>query len=106
MIRKLRAKLVLIEMFIFMLMLTVILGMVYFFTRTNLENDSMRMMRSVPNMNEEALRPESAPEGRKQFFVVHGFTLLHVKLHCTLQCFCHTLFPARLILPTAFCKCL
>ena len=72
MIRKLRAKLVLIEMFIFMLMLTVILGMVYFFTRTNLENDSMRMMRSVPNMNEEALRPESTPEEvRLPFFAIY-----------------------------------
>ena len=72
MIRKLRAKLVLIEMLIFMLMLTVILGMVYFFTRTNLENDSMRMMRSVPNMNEEALRPESTPEEvRLPFFAIY-----------------------------------
>lgn len=47
MIKKLRLKFVIINMTIITLMLCSILGLIYFFTKQNLENESISMMKSV-----------------------------------------------------------
>ena len=44
MIKKLRFKFIIINMSIVTLMLAVILGLVFYFTRANLETESIRMM--------------------------------------------------------------
>ena len=47
MIRKLRFKFILVNMSIVTLMLAVILGLVFYFTRANLEAESIRMMQGI-----------------------------------------------------------
>ena len=47
MIKKLRFKFVLINMSIVSLMLVVILGLVFYFTRANLESESIHMLQSI-----------------------------------------------------------
>ena len=47
MIRKLRFKFVLINMSIVTLMLATILGLVFYFTRANLESESINMMQGI-----------------------------------------------------------
>lgn len=49
MIRRLRWKFVLINMVIVTVMLSVILGLVYHFTRRNIESDSINMMQNIAN---------------------------------------------------------
>ena len=47
MIRKLRFKFVMINMSIVTIMLGVILGLVFYFTRANLETESIAMMQNI-----------------------------------------------------------
>lgn len=54
MLKRLRIKFICINMLIVTAMLCVILGMVYYFTRQNLESESLRMMRELA---EDASRP-------------------------------------------------
>lgn len=49
MIKKLRLKFVLINMSIVTIMLCIILGLLFYFTRANLESESLRMMQTVAN---------------------------------------------------------
>ena len=71
MIRKLRLKFVAIIMTVVLLMLSVIFGLVYHFTRVNLEKDSLRMMRGIAATTVLERRPNDiAGEVRLPFFVV------------------------------------
>ncbi len=57
MIKKLRLKFVLVNMSIVTIMLAVIFGLVLYFTKTNMEKESIRMMQSVPIMPVQPVPP-------------------------------------------------
>lgn len=63
MLRKLRVKFVLINMTIVMTMLCVVLGMVYHFTRSNLENESISRMINIAESPFRIGQPGEAEEG-------------------------------------------
>ena len=54
MLKRLRIKVICINMLIVTAMLSVILGMVFYFTKQNLESESLRMMQTIA---EEPSRP-------------------------------------------------
>ena len=71
MIRKLRLKFIAVNMVIVLLMLSVIFGLVYHFTKINLENDSLRMMKGIAATTVLERRPSEIPEVvRLPYFLV------------------------------------
>ena len=71
MIKKLRLKFIAVNMVIVLLMLSVIFGLVYHFTKVSLENDSLRMMRGIAATTVLERRPNDIPEDvRLPFFMV------------------------------------
>lgn len=69
MIRRLRVKFVIINMSIVTVLLGVILGLIYYFTGANLENDSINMLRSVA-LNPPRPAPGEAMDVNIPFFMV------------------------------------
>lgn len=63
MLKQLRIKFICINMLIVTVMLSVIFGMVFHFTRQNLESESLRMMRAVAGDSFRTGRPGQPPEG-------------------------------------------
>ena len=73
MIKKLRLKFVMINMTIVTLMLCTILGLVFYFTRQNLESESMGMLHSIAENPFPQALPGAPEDVRLPFFVVrHG----------------------------------
>lgn len=71
MIKKLRFKFVLVNMSIVSLMLAVILGLVFYFTRANLENESVHMLQSIAAQPFHLGVPsEQAEDVRLPFFTI------------------------------------
>lgn len=71
MIRRLRLKFVLINMTIVTLMLCVILGLVLHFTRSNLEEENLRMMESIATQPFQVSAPGDLGEDvRLPFFAL------------------------------------
>ena len=76
MIRKLRLKFILVNMSIVLVMLGVIFGLVFHFTRSGLENQNIQMMHSLATQPFKPVFPErnreNAPEDiRLPFFILH-----------------------------------
>ena len=72
MIKRLRMKFVAINMAIVMVMLCVILGLVFTFTRANLEAESISMMKTIAAAPFRPVAPEKPDEDvRLPYFVVH-----------------------------------
>lgn len=67
MINKLRRKFVLVNMIIVTVMLTVIFGLVIFFTRESLEQESTQMLRSASMLPVQPGRPDNMPEKAAPF---------------------------------------
>ena len=63
MIKKLRFKFIIINMSIVTLMLAVILGLVFYFTRANLETESIRMMQGIAAQPFQLSVPDELGEG-------------------------------------------
>lgn len=71
MIRKLRFKFVMINMSIVTIMLGVILGLVFYFTRANLETESIAMMQNVASQPfHPGIPNESGGEVRLPYFIL------------------------------------
>lgn len=71
MLKRLRIKIVCVTMAIVMLMLGVIFGMLYHFTRHNLESESLRMMEAMASAPFQLGRPNELPEEiRLPYFVL------------------------------------
>ena len=69
MIKKLRIKFVAINMGIVTIMLCVILGLVYYFTRANLETESLNMMRAIASQPiQPGIPSEPGEDVRLPFF--------------------------------------
>lgn len=72
MIRRLRLKFIVINMTMVALMLGILLGLVYQFTKIDLERESINMMRSIAERPFHMERPEELPpELRLPYFTVH-----------------------------------
>lgn len=72
MLKRLRIKFVCINMAIVTIMICVILGLVLNFTRSDLENQSIRMMQSIAEMPAHLGRPNELPEEiRLPYFSLH-----------------------------------
>lgn len=72
MIRKLRWKFIVINMTIVTMMLCVILGMVFYFTRNNLESESISMMQTIAGRPFQLQPPGGTDEDiRLPYFMVH-----------------------------------
>ncbi len=61
MIKRLRRKFVIVNMAIVTVMLAVIFGLILFFTKSNMENDNVQMLRSVSMMPMQHDKPDNAP---------------------------------------------
>ena len=73
MIRKLQLKFVIINMTMVTIMLCVILGLVYNFTRSNLEAESVRMMRTIAVNPFQLGRPnEPSPDLKLPYFTLNA----------------------------------
>lgn len=71
MIRKLRFKFVMINMSIVTIMLGVILGLVFYFTRANLETESIAMMQNIASQPfHPGIPNESGREVRLPYFIL------------------------------------
>lgn len=71
MLRKLRIKFVVVIMVIVTVMLSLILGMIYYFTKANLENESITMMQAIAADPFQAGRPDSrSNEVRLPYFML------------------------------------
>ena len=71
MIKKLRIKFVVINMTMITVMLCVIFGLVYHFTRNNLETESIGMMKSIASEPFQLGRPDAqSPELRLPYFTI------------------------------------
>ena len=71
MIQKLRFKFVLINMCIVTIMLCVILGLVFYFTRADLEQESIRMMESIAAQPfQQGIPAELGEDVRLPFFTL------------------------------------
>lgn len=62
MIKRLRRKFVIVNIAIVTVMLTVIFGLILFFTKSNMENDNVQMLRSVSMMPMQHDKPDNAPQ--------------------------------------------
>ena len=68
MIRKLRLKFILTNMLIVLLLLSIMLGLVFFFTRSQMEKDSIRMMREIAARSRGPTGPANSLEMNLPFF--------------------------------------
>ena len=72
MIYRLRVKFVVINMTIVVLMMSVVFGLVYHFTRADLEEKSIRMMEKIANRPFQIEMPgEQSEQIRLPFFILH-----------------------------------
>lgn len=72
MIKKLRRKFVIVNMIIVTLMLTVIFGLIIFFTKSNIEQESIQMLRSVPMLHIQHNAPDNIPKNvNPSIFTIH-----------------------------------
>ncbi len=62
MIKKLKRKFILVNMIIVTIMLTVIFGLIIFFTQANMEQESIQMLRSVSMMPLQPDKPDNLPD--------------------------------------------
>ena len=62
MIKRLRRKFIIVNMAIVTVMLAVIFGLILFFTKSNMEQDNIQMLRSVSIMPMQPDMPDKAPQ--------------------------------------------